>query len=165
MGLKDDFYSNYDLHLHVPEGATPKDGPSAGSPIAVALVSTLTGIPVDRTVAMSGEITLHGRILPVGGLKEKLLAADRFGLKTVFVPKDNEPEIREVLSEIDLNLKIIFVSMIEEVLEQALVRSPFTEGKLGAKKVVRKKNVKKDKFSVIPVKTTRPRAKSLQRAR
>ena len=165
MGLKDDFYSNYDLHLHVPEGATPKDGPSAGSTIAVALVSTLTGIPVDRTVAMSGEITLHGRILPVGGLKEKLLAADRFGLKTVLVPKDNEPEVREVLEEIDLGLKVVFVSMIEEVFEHSLVRSPFIGTEAATLGAGRKKTIKKDKFSVIPVKTTRPRAKSLHRAR
>ena len=160
MGLKEDFYSDSDLHLHVPEGATPKDGPSAGVAIAVALISVLTGIPVDRSVAMSGEITLHGRVLPVGGLKEKLLAAERFGLKTVLVPSENEQEVLEFMVDLGLKLKIIFVQNIEDALKQALVRSPFeSTADALAKNLSRRKSVKREKFTPLPVKTTRPRAR------
>lgn len=126
MGIKSDFYSTLDLHLHMPEGATPKDGPSAGTAIAVALVSILTNTPVNKSIAMSGEISLQGKVLPVGGLKEKILAAERFGLKKVIIPKDNEEEVKEFSKDLNLKLQTVFVETVEEVLNEALTKSVFT---------------------------------------
>jgi ATP-dependent Lon protease len=108
----------------VPEGATPKDGPSAGIAMATSLVSVLTGIPVRRDVAMTGEITLRGRVLPIGGLKEKLLAALRAGITTVFIPKDNEKDLAEIPDNVKKNLKLIVVAHVDDVIGQALARTP-----------------------------------------
>jgi ATP-dependent Lon protease len=113
-----------DIHVHVPEGATPKDGPSAGVAMVTSIVSALTGIKVKSSVAMTGEITLRGRILPIGGLKEKLLAAKRGGIKTVLIPIDNKKDLIEIPNNIKDNLKIIFVSQIDEVVKNALVDQP-----------------------------------------
>jgi ATP-dependent Lon protease len=124
LGIAEDFYEKNDLHIHLPEGATPKDGPSAGIAITTALVSVLSGIPVRCDVAMTGEITLRGEVLPIGGLKEKLLAAARGGIKTVLIPEENEKDLVEIPEEITKNLKIIPVRWIDKVLELALERNP-----------------------------------------
>ncbi|WP_080252264.1 S16 family serine protease, partial [Vibrio parahaemolyticus] len=109
---------------HVPEGATPKDGPSAGTAMCTALVSALTGNPVKAEVAMTGEITLRGEVLPIGGLKEKLLAAHRGGIKTVLIPKDNERDLEEIPENVIADLQVIPVQWIDEVLKVALERDP-----------------------------------------
>jgi ATP-dependent Lon protease len=124
FGIKPPFFEKHDIHVHVPEGATPKDGPSAGIAMATSIVSVLTGIPVRRDVAMTGEITLRGRVLPIGGLKEKLLAALRAGIKTVFIPKDNEKDLAEIPDNVKDNLVLIPVSDVDEVIAKALVRAP-----------------------------------------
>lgn len=120
LRISPDFYEKRDIHVHVPEGATPKDGPSAGIAMVTALVSSLTGIPVRADVAMTGEITLRGEVLPIGGLKEKLLAAHRGGIKTVLIPKDNERDLKEIPENVKADLKIHPVKWIEQVLELAL---------------------------------------------
>jgi len=124
LGIKPDFYREVDVHFHVPEGATPKDGPSAGVGMCTALVSALTGIPVRADVAMTGEITLRGEVLPIGGLKEKLLAALRGGIKTVAIPRENERELKEIPANIKQGLDIKPVRWIDEVLTLALQRMP-----------------------------------------
>ncbi|WP_428772762.1 endopeptidase La [Vibrio sp.] len=124
LGINSDFYEKRDIHVHVPEGATPKDGPSAGIAMCTALVSSLTGNPVKADVAMTGEITLRGEVLPIGGLKEKLLAAHRGGIKTVLIPKDNERDLEEIPENVIADLQIIPVQWIDEVLNVALERSP-----------------------------------------
>ena len=111
------------MHVHVPEGATPKDGPSAGITLATSMVSALLGIPVRNDVAMTGEITLRGRVLPIGGLREKLLAARRAGMKTVIMPADNERDLKEVPEEIVKSLNLVFVRDVDEVLPVALEAS------------------------------------------
>ena len=123
-GIKPTLFEKRDIHVHVPEGATPKDGPSAGVAMAVSMVSVLTGIPIRRDVAMTGEITLRGRVLPIGGLKEKLLAALRSGITTVFIPKDNEKDLVDVPENVKKHLTIIPVSQADEVIERALARKP-----------------------------------------
>ncbi len=124
LGLDKDFYSNIDFHVHLPEGATPKDGPSAGIGICTAMVSALTKIPVRSDVAMTGEITLRGEVLPIGGLKEKLLAAARGGIKRVLIPVENEKDLVEIPDNIKGNLDIKPVKWIDQVLDYALVRQP-----------------------------------------
>jgi ATP-dependent Lon protease len=124
LGLKPDFYQSNDIHVHVPEGATPKDGPSAGVGMCTALVSSLTGIPVLADVAMTGEITLRGEVLPIGGLKEKLLAALRGGITTVIIPHQNEKDLVEMPANIKQGLKIIPVRWIDEVFDVALEKLP-----------------------------------------
>jgi len=124
FGIKPTLFEKRDIHVHVPEGATPKDGPSAGIAMATSIVSVLTGIPVRRDVAMTGEITLRGRVLPIGGLKEKLLAALRAGITTVFIPKENEKDLAEIPDNVKKNLKLIPVADVDEVIAQALVRRP-----------------------------------------
>jgi ATP-dependent Lon protease len=124
LGIADDFYLKKDIHIHLPEGATPKDGPSAGIGICVAMVSVLTGIPVRATIAMTGEITLRGEILPIGGLKEKLLAAQRGGIKMVLIPEDNIKDLTEIPTNIKNKLKIHPVKWIDQVLELALENRP-----------------------------------------
>jgi ATP-dependent Lon protease len=124
FGIKPTLFEKRDIHVHVPEGATPKDGPSAGIAMATSIVSVLTGIPVRRDVAMTGEITLRGRVLPIGGLKEKLLAALRAGITTVFIPKENEKDLAEIPDNVKKNLKLIPVADVDEVIAQALVRKP-----------------------------------------
>ena len=120
FGLKPTVFDKKDIHVHVPEGATPKDGPSAGVAMVTSIVSVLTGVDVRRDVAMTGEITLRGRVLPIGGLKEKLLAALRGGIKTVLVPKENEKDLAEIPENVKKSLKIIPVATVDEVLEEAL---------------------------------------------
>jgi ATP-dependent Lon protease len=124
FGIKPTVFEKRDIHVHVPEGATPKDGPSAGIAMATSIVSVLTGIPVRRDVAMTGEITLRGRVLPIGGLKEKLLAALRAGIRTVFIPKDNEKDLPDIPDNVKKHLKLIVVSHVDEVISQALVTKP-----------------------------------------
>ena len=120
LGIPASYHDRHDMHIHVPEGATPKDGPSAGVAMCTALVSVCTQIPVRADVAMTGEITLRGEVLPIGGLKEKLLAARRGGIKTVIIPRENERDLKEVPDNIKGNLKIIAVKWIDEVLAVAL---------------------------------------------
>ena len=117
-------FDKIDIHVHVPEGATPKDGPSAGLAMATSIISVITGIPIRRDVAMTGEVTLRGRALPIGGLKEKLLAALRAGITTVIIPKENEKDLAEVPDNVKTGLKIVPVSNVGEVLKVALVRQP-----------------------------------------
>ena len=124
LGINDDFYEKRDIHVHVPEGATPKDGPSAGIAMCTALVSSLTGNPVRADVAMTGEITLRGEVLPIGGLKEKLLAAHRGGIKTVLIPKDNERDLEEIPDNVIADLEVKPVQWIDEVLSVALENDP-----------------------------------------
>jgi ATP-dependent Lon protease len=124
FGVSPALFNRKDIHVHVPEGATPKDGPSAGIAIATSIVSVLTGIAVRKEVAMTGEITLRGRVFPIGGLKEKLLAALRGGLKTVLIPKDNEKDLADIPENVKRGLKIIPVSSLDEVLRHALVSQP-----------------------------------------
>ncbi|MEW5863475.1 MAG: endopeptidase La [Pseudomonadota bacterium] len=124
LGVPDDFYQKHDIHIHLPEGATPKDGPSAGIGIVTAMVSVLTGIPVRCDVAMTGEITLRGEVLQIGGLKEKLLAAHRGGIKTVLIPEENVKDLAEIPDNVKNRLEIIPVKWIDKVLEVALERRP-----------------------------------------
>jgi ATP-dependent Lon protease len=124
FGIKPPLFDRRDIHVHVPEGATPKDGPSAGVAMATSIISVLTGIPVRRDVAMTGEITLRGRVLPIGGLKEKLLAALRTGLKTVIIPAENEKDLAEIPDNVKSGLEILPVASMEEVLKIALIRAP-----------------------------------------
>ena len=124
LGISEDFYQKNDIHIHLPEGATPKDGPSAGIGICLAMVSVLTGIPVRADVAMTGEITLRGEVLPIGGLKEKLLAAHRGGIKTVLIPQENVKDLADIPDNIKNRLDIHPVKWIDQVLELALERKP-----------------------------------------
>jgi ATP-dependent Lon protease len=124
FGIKPPFFDKRDIHVHVPEGATPKDGPSAGIAMATSIVSAITGIPIRRDIAMTGEITLRGRVLPIGGLKEKLLAALRAGITTVFIPKENEKDLIEIPDNVKKGLTIIAVSHVDDVIGKALVRKP-----------------------------------------
>jgi ATP-dependent Lon protease len=124
FGIKPPFFDKRDIHVHVPEGATPKDGPSAGIAMATSIVSAITGIPIRRDIAMTGEITLRGRVLPIGGLKEKLLAALRAGITTVIIPKDNEKDLIEIPDNVKKGLTIFAVSHVDEVIDRALSRKP-----------------------------------------
>jgi len=124
FGIEPPLFDKRDIHVHVPEGATPKDGPSAGVAMVAAIVSVMTGIPVRRDVAMTGEITLRGRVLPIGGLKEKLLAAARGGMKTVLIPEENAKDLVEISDTIKKGLEIVPVTRMDEVLARALVRTP-----------------------------------------
>jgi len=124
FGIKPPLFDTRDVHVHVPEGATPKDGPSAGIAMATAIVSLMTGIPVKNDVAMTGEVTLRGRVLPIGGLKEKLLAALRGGIKTVLIPEENTRDLKEIPEIVTKGMEIVPVSRMDEVLNRALVRQP-----------------------------------------
>jgi ATP-dependent Lon protease len=124
LGIQEDFYQKRDIHIHLPEGATPKDGPSAGIAICTSMVSILTDIPVRADVAMTGEITLRGEVLPIGGLKEKLLAAHRGGIKTVLIPQENVKDLTEIPDNIKNKLDIHPVKWIDQVLELALEHAP-----------------------------------------
>ncbi|MHB1275689.1 MAG: S16 family serine protease, partial [Candidatus Humimicrobiaceae bacterium] len=136
LGINDSVFSKSDMHIHVPSGAIPKDGPSAGVSITTSVVSALTGIPVLRDVGMTGEITLRGRILPIGGLKEKLLAAKRAGLKKVVLPSKNKKDVTEVPESITKGLKLVFVENIEELLTHTLERNPFEKINVSGNKVL-----------------------------
>ncbi len=124
LGLKANFLESIDLHVHVPEGGIPKDGPSAGITLATALISVLTGIPARADLAMTGELTLRGRVLPIGGLKEKLLAAHRHGRKAVLIPAENARHLEDVPAEVREQLSIHLVSHMDEVIQLALTRMP-----------------------------------------
>ncbi|MFC1854256.1 endopeptidase La [Candidatus Dependentiae bacterium] len=139
LGVKTDFYSGSDIHIHIPEGAIPKDGPSAGITIGAAIASVLTKIAVKDKIAMTGEVTLRGRVLPVGGLREKLLAARRLGFETVIVPEENKNDIKEFEKELGGDIKIVYVKTMDEVLKETLVKSPFSKKKVATKKSSSKK--------------------------
>ena len=124
LGIRDDMFEKRDVHIHVPDGATPKDGPSAGAAMTTAFVSALTGIPVRADVAMTGEITLRGEVTAIGGLKEKLLAAHRGGIKTVIIPEENVKDLQEIPENIKNQLDIVPVKWIDKVLEIALEMVP-----------------------------------------
>ena len=124
FGIKPPLFEKRDIHVHVPEGATPKDGPSAGTAMATAIVSMLTGIPVHKDIAMTGEITLRGRVLPIGGLKEKLLAALRGGITKVLIPEDNAKDLADIPENVKNALEIVPVAHLDDVLPHALVRMP-----------------------------------------
>lgn len=135
LGIDPDFYENTDIHIHIPEGATPKDGPSAGITMVTAIVSALTGIPVRKEIAMTGEVTLRGRVLPIGGLKEKVLAAHRAGITKVIIPAENEKDLDEIPENVKKKVEIVTVDHMDKVLEYALVRLPKpldTDNKKGA---------------------------------
>jgi ATP-dependent Lon protease len=134
LGVDEEFHQKLDVHVHVPEGATPKDGPSAGVGMCTALVSALTDIPVKSEVAMTGEITLRGEVLPIGGLKEKLLAAHRGGIETVLIPHENEKDLAEIPKNIKDKLSILPVKWIDQVLEHALQHMPVPAAKSKGKK-------------------------------
>ncbi|HKM28569.1 MAG TPA: endopeptidase La [Anaerovoracaceae bacterium] len=121
LGIEEDFYKKYDLHVHVPEGATPKDGPSAGVTMCTAIISTLTNTPVRKDVAMTGEITLRGKVLPVGGIREKVLAAHRAGIKKILIPRDNEPDIDEIPEAVRKQLEFVLLNTVEDALREALL--------------------------------------------
>jgi ATP-dependent Lon protease len=124
LGIDQSFHEKFDVHIHVPEGATPKDGPSAGIAMSTALISLFTGIPVRADTAMTGEITLHGQVLKIGGLKEKLLAAKRAGIQRVIIPFDNKDELKEIPNKITHALNIIPVKWVDEVISEALISEP-----------------------------------------
>jgi len=136
FSLDDKIFSKSDIHIHVPAGAIPKDGPSAGVTITSSLVSAFTGIPVIRDIGMTGEITLRGRVLPIGGLKEKLLAARRSGLKKVVMPEKNKKDLEEVPKTILKGLELVFVDSIDEVVKNVLEKDPFKVKKLEKRLVV-----------------------------
>lgn len=130
LGIDKDFHKNLDIHIHAPEAAVPKDGPSAGVTMFIALVSALTGIPVKCDIAMTGEITLRGRVMPIGGLKEKSMAAFKTGVKTVFIPKDNLPNLDEVDDVVKSNVKFIAVETVDEIMAEALLTLPGSDVKM-----------------------------------
>jgi ATP-dependent Lon protease len=129
-GIDPDFYKNSDIHVHVPEGAVPKDGPSAGITLCTAIVSALTGIKVKSNVAMTGELTLRGNVLPIGGLKEKTMAAHRAGVDTVIIPEENVPDLHDISAYIKEHLKFVSVRTMDEVLKIALVSMPIAKADL-----------------------------------
>lgn len=122
-GVDPKVFGETDIHLHIPEGAIPKDGPSAGITMATALMSAFSGFPVSRKVAMTGEVTLRGKVLPIGGLKEKTLAAFRAGIRKVIIPKDNYKDAAEIPEEVRSQLELVFVSEIKQVFDAALVKN------------------------------------------
>jgi ATP-dependent Lon protease len=129
-GIGRDFYRKMDLHIHIPEGAIPKDGPSAGITMATTIVSVLTKIPVRNNVAMTGEITLRGKVLPIGGVKEKLLAAHRAGIRDVILPKENEKDLQDIPQDILESMRVNLVETMDEVLQVALERQPVPQGQV-----------------------------------
>ncbi|MCW5759810.1 MAG: endopeptidase La, partial [Phenylobacterium sp.] len=124
FGIEPPSFERTDVHIHVPDGATPKDGPSAGAAMATAIVSVLTGIPIRADIAMTGEVTLRGRVTAIGGLKEKLLAAMRSGVKTVLIPQENEKDLADIPENVKSTMEIIPVTTMDEVLAKALTRQP-----------------------------------------
>ena len=150
LGVSPDFNENKDIHIHVPEGATPKDGPSAGVGMCTALVSALTDIPVKGDVAMTGEITLRGEVLPIGGLKEKLLAAHRGGISKVLIPEENEKDLAEIPKNIKDKLNIVPVKWFEQVMEHALAHQPHPDDAKKGKKAEKPADDKKSEDVVRP---------------
>ena len=146
LKIDPEYFENHDIHVHFPSGATPKDGPSAGITIATALVSLLKNIPVSKTVAMTGEISLHGKVLTIGGLKDKILAAMRHGIKKVLIPQKNEKDLVEIPKEYLEKVQIIPVSNISDVLELALTKSPY-----GTKKKSSGNGGSKDRDDVVKI--------------
>ena len=122
LGIDPEFYKNKDIHIHFPEGAIPKDGPSAGITMTIALISALTGAPVRHDVAMTGEITLRGRVLPIGGLREKTMAALRAGIKTVIIPAENEPDLEKIDPLVRAQLHFVPTEHVDHVLDLVLIR-------------------------------------------
>lgn len=139
LGIRPDLFAKNDIHIHVPAGAIPKDGPSAGITMATALASILTGKPIRRDVAMTGEVTLRGRVLPIGGLKEKLLAARQAGMKKVILPARNEKDLEEIPKHVRRGLDLIFADRMEEVLTAALHGKAMTDGAKGQRLRLRKR--------------------------
>jgi ATP-dependent Lon protease len=138
IGLRKDFFDKSDIHMHIPAGAQPKDGPSAGVAMATALVSLMSGRPVKKGVSMTGEITLRGQVMPVGGIKEKMLAAHRAGLKTIILPKRNELDIEDIPVEIRKSLSFVLVESVNDVLKAALEKPIRTKKKQPEKKPEKK---------------------------
>lgn len=155
FGIDTSKFENSDIHVHVPEGATPKDGPSAGITMCVSIVSAFTGIPVRKDIAMTGEVTLRGRVLPIGGLKEKLLAALRSGIKTVLIPEENVKDLEEIPTTIKDGIEIIPVSWVEKVIEHALVRKP--------EPIVSKERVETKEVTPVPVESSSKKRDSIIR--
>ena len=122
LGIAEDFHEKLDLHIHIPEGATPKDGPSAGVTMCTAVISTLTGIPVRKDVAMTGEITLRGRVLPVGGIREKVMAAHRAGIRKVLIPAENESDIQDIPEAVRDDIEFVLLHNVEDALKQVLIK-------------------------------------------
>ncbi|MEG2200098.1 MAG: S16 family serine protease, partial [Anaerovorax sp.] len=123
LGIDEKFYKEKDLHIHIPEGATPKDGPSAGVTMCTAIISSLTNIPVRKEVAMTGEITLRGKVLPVGGIREKVLAAHRAGIKKILLPGENEADIEEIPANVRKKIEFVLIETVEDALQHALVKN------------------------------------------
>ena len=150
LGIDTQFYDNKDIHIHVPEGATPKDGPSAGISMALAVASSLSNTPVRSDVAMTGEITLRGEVLEIGGLKEKLLAALRGGIKEVLIPKDNEKDLIEIPDNVKKGLKITPVKLVDEVFAIALKSKPSKNKTVSKKSSVQDKKIKPTSTKRLP---------------
>jgi ATP-dependent Lon protease len=127
LDIDDEIFEKTDIHIHLPEGAVPKDGPSAGAALAIALISAFTGRPIRRDVSLTGEITLRGRVLPVGGVREKALAARRAGIKNFILPRKNERDLIDIPKKLRQDLNFIFVDRVDQVLEAALVAEPIPE--------------------------------------
>ena len=126
LKIDEDFYKKYDLHVHIPEGAIPKDGPSAGVTMCTAIISTLTGIPVRKDIAMTGEITLRGKVLPVGGIREKVMAAHRAGIRKVLLPAENDVDIQEVVRN---DMEFVLLRNVDDALKEVLVKDKKNEDK------------------------------------
>ena len=127
LNIPAEYYQNHDIHIHVPEGAIPKDGPSAGVTIATALISALCGVPVKQDVAMTGEITLRGNVLAIGGLSEKMMAAQRIGIAVVLIPKENEKDYHDLPKELRDGIQVHLIEKLEEIFDYALVTPPKAE--------------------------------------
>ena len=129
LKIDEEFYKKCDLHIHIPEGAVPKDGPSAGVTMCTAIISTLTGIPVRKDIAMTGEITLRGKVLPVGGIREKVLAAHRAGIRKVLLPKENDADIQDIPEAVRNEMEFVLIRNVNDALKQVLVKDAKNENK------------------------------------
>ncbi|HJM69117.1 MAG TPA: endopeptidase La [Candidatus Babeliales bacterium] len=145
LGIPPSFANTKDIHVHLPEGATPKDGPSAGITMCTALVSALSKNPVKRDIAMTGEVTLRGRVLAVGGLKEKILAAKRYGIKKIFLPQENHDDVQEFIKDVDKDIELVFIDHVDQLLAQAFEKNPFKKKPMAKKKVTKAKAKAKKK--------------------